>query len=204
MLKYAQKTYERSAIMTDETQQPPLPTSTFTKKIIDDYDVLHRIIEGHKAAKQKVVMTIGSWDQFHVGHGRYLAKAKEFGDILVVGVDSDRAVGLYKGPHRPLIPEQERVEVLCYLQFVDYITFVDDVTPKGAWKYGLVRKLHPDVFVAVQDSYPERQQKVIRKHCGELVVLPRQAENTSSSDLYRKLTKQLPMMMELLDQRRKR
>ncbi|MEK7151003.1 MAG: adenylyltransferase/cytidyltransferase family protein [Patescibacteria group bacterium] len=185
-------------------QEQPSAISTFTKKIVLDYDVLRQITQGYRAAAHRIVLTIGSWDQFHIGHARYLARAKERGDILVAGVDSDRAIKKYKGEHRPLIPEDERMEILCYLGFVDFVTLIDDVTERGAWKYGLVKKLKPHAFVAVQDSYPERQQRVIRRHCDELVVLPRQAENTSSSDLYRRLTRELPKVMELLDQRRTR
>lgn len=144
-----------------------------------------REITGHK-----IVVTIGTWDMLHIGHLRYLIKAKSHGDILVVGVDSDRAVKLYKGEYRPIVPEGERIEMLCYQDCVDLVTPVDDVDKKTGWQYGLIKAIRPDVFVAVEDSYPKEQRIEIKKHCGELVVLPRQAENTSTSNFIQKVVKE--------------
>ena len=138
-------------------------SSAFTKKIIRDYRILKKIVDGLQAADYRIVVTIGSWDMLHVGHLRYLIKAKTYGDILIVGTDSDTAIAKYKGPHRPLIPENERIELLSYQECVDYITLVDDVTSKGRWQYGLLRTLRPDIFVAVEDSYPPQQRKVIKR-----------------------------------------
>jgi len=176
-------------------------SSAFTKKIIRDYRILKKIVDGLQAADYRIVVTIGSWDMLHVGHLRYLIKAKTYGDILIVGTDSDTAIAKYKGPHRPLIPENERIELLSYQECVDYITLVDDVTSKGRWQYGLLRTLRPDIFVAVEDSYPPQQRKVIKRFARKLVVLPRQAENTSSTDLFQKLIRMLPMLATKLDRR---
>lgn len=155
-----------------------------TEKLFEITKVL-REITGHK-----IVVTIGTWDMLHIGHLRYLIKAKSHGDILVVGVDSDRAAKIYKGEYRPIVPEQERIEMLCYQDCVDLITLVDDVDEKTGWQYGLIKAVRPDIFIAVEDSYPEEQRIEIRKHCGELVVLPRQAENTSTSNFIQKVVKE--------------
>jgi D-beta-D-heptose 7-phosphate kinase/D-beta-D-heptose 1-phosphate adenosyltransferase len=154
------------------------------KKLAEVTKVL-REITGHK-----IVVTIGTWDMLHIGHLRFLIKAKSHGDILVVGVDSDRAVKLYKGEHRPIVPEKERIEMLCYQDCVDLITIVDDVYEKRGWQYNLIKMIRPDVFVAVEDSYPEEQKIKIKKHCRELIVLPRQAENTSTSNFIQKIVKE--------------
>lgn len=161
------------------------------KKVVLDIEKLAEVtkvlreITGHK-----IVVTIGTWDMLHIGHLRYLIKAKSHGDILVVGVDSDRAVKLYKGEYRPIVPEEERIEMLCYQNCVDLITLVDDVDKETGWQYGLIKAVKPDVFVAVEDSYPENQRVEIGNHCGELVVLPRQAENTSTSQFIQKVVKE--------------
>lgn len=158
------------------------------RKFIGSQENLAQLIEVvRKTSGETVVLTIGTWDMIHIGHLRYLFAASELGDRLVVGVDSDRAVRLYKGPTRPIIPEVERIEMLTYQHCVDYVTTVDDVDDEGRWQYGLVKALRPDVFVAVEDSYPKEQCTVLSELCGELVVLPRQAENTSSSQILQRI-----------------
>lgn len=164
-------------------------SQTPNKKIIESYESLAQAVRGLQAIQHKVVLTIGSWDLLHIGHVRYLLKAKSYGDFLVVGVDSDRAIKSYKGELRPVVPEDERKEMLSYQSCVDLITTIDDVDEKGSWQYGLVKALKPDIFVAVQGSYPEEQLIEIRKYAKEVVVLPRQAEKTSTSNLIQNTVK---------------
>ncbi len=173
-----------------------------THKIVRDYDTLAKVIDGLRAVNYRIVVTIGSWDLLHIGHVRYLLKAKDYGDILVVGVDTDRAIKLYKGELRPVVPQDERSEMLSYQDCVDFITLIDDLNDAGVWQYGLIKKLKPDVFVAVEDSYPESQLQEIRKHCKEIVVLPRQAENTSTTRMIQgTIKKQLDQMYKLTEKR---
>lgn len=152
------------------------------KKIVLDADKLAQLAEILRSAVgHKIVVTIGTWDMLHIGHVRYLIKAKGHGDILVVGVDTDAAVKRYKGPLRPIVPQEERMEMLTYQQCVDLVTLIDDVNKKGEWGCGLIKKIWPDVFIAEEESYSKEQLEKIKKYCGKLVVLPRQAENTSTS-----------------------
>lgn len=88
----------------------------YHKKVITDYNLLREKINAHRTLGHKIVSTLGSWDMLHIGHLRYLYKSKEYGDILVVGVDSDRGIKAYKNPLRPIIPETERMEMLSYLR----------------------------------------------------------------------------------------
>lgn len=171
-------------------------------KIVRDYTALAEASRGLRAIGHKVAMTIGSWDLLHIGHVRYLTNAKACGDMLIVGVDTDRAIKLYKGPLRPVVPYEERCEMLSYQTCVDLITPVDDVDDAGKWQYGLIKAVRPDVFVAVEDSYPESQLEEIRKHCGDVVVLPRQAQNTSTTNLVQgAVKKHLDQMYSLLEKR---
>lgn len=159
------------------------------KKVIGDPDALVKIIEGLKAQECKIVVTIGSWDMLHVGHVRYLMKAKEEGDILIVGTDSDRGIKAYKDPSRPMVCQEERLEMLSYLECVDFTIVVDDIDNEGKWKYGLIDLIKPDIFVAVEGSYPDEQIEDIKKYCKEVKMLPRQAE-TSTSNLIHKVMKE--------------
>jgi D-beta-D-heptose 7-phosphate kinase/D-beta-D-heptose 1-phosphate adenosyltransferase len=181
----------------------------YRKKIVLDYEKLRKVVEGYQSLGQKVVVTIGSWDALHIGHVRYIIQARARGDVLIVALDSDRAVKLYKGPLRPLIPDHERAEMLSYLgDLISFITVIDDVDENGWWQCGLLKIVKPDIFVAVEDSYPEEQIKEIRSFGSEVLVLPRQAEYTSTSALIEATLKKnfLPAFQEALDgtlQRRK-
>ncbi len=173
-------------------------------KLVEKYSDLTKVVEGLRAVNYKVVVTIGTWDLLHIGHVRYLMKAKSYGDILIVGVDSDRTVKKYKGDLRPIVPFVERSEMLTYQSCVDFVTKVDDVDSKGAWQYSLIKSIKPDIFVAVEDSYPKNQLREIKKHCKELIVLPRQAEKTSTSKMIQyAVKKHLDQMYELLKSGRK-
>jgi len=160
---------------------------TLQKKIVRDYETLAKIVDSLRATRHHIALTIGSFDMLHIGHLRYIIRAKERGDVLIVGVDSDRAMKLYKGPDRPIWPETERLEMLSYQDPIDWVTLIDDVDEHGNWQYGLIDVVRPDVFVAVEDSYPEDQRRKIAEYCGELVVLPRQAEETSSTNTFQRL-----------------
>jgi rfaE bifunctional protein nucleotidyltransferase chain/domain len=162
---------------------------TYAQKVVLDYDKLSRIAEGYKAIGRKIVVTIGSWDAIHIGQVRYIIRARATGDILVVGFDTDRAIKLYKGDFRPLIPEAERAEMLTYLHDADFVTALDDVDENGNWQYGLLKAMRPDIFVAVEDSYPEEQIKEIQQYVAEPVVVLRRQADTSTSALIAKLLK---------------
>jgi D-beta-D-heptose 7-phosphate kinase/D-beta-D-heptose 1-phosphate adenosyltransferase len=93
-----------------------------------------------------VVFTNGVFDLLHPGHVRYLRAARAEGDVLVVGVNSDRSVRSNKGPTRPVIPENERAEVLSALECVNAVAIFDDETPAA-----IIQRLQPDVLVKGAD-----------------------------------------------------
>ena len=95
-----------------------------------------------RAAGKRLVFTNGVFDLLHVGHVRYLAEARALGDVLLVAINSDRAVHELKGPDRPVFDQAERAEILAALRVVDYVTIFDDVSPRS-----LIAKLLPDVLV---------------------------------------------------------
>jgi rfaE bifunctional protein nucleotidyltransferase chain/domain len=159
-------------------------------RVIADYQELKKLVDAHRVLGHKIVCTVGSWDMLHIGHLRYLIKAKELGDILIVGTDSDRGIKLYKKSSlRPIIPQEERMEMLKYQECVDYITLVDDIDNNGKWQYELIKLIRPDYFVCTADSYPEEQQKEIGQFSNEVMVLPRQAQYTSTTNIIEKTVK---------------
>lgn len=175
------------------------------KSIVLDYAELKKITDAHKVLGHRIVCTVGSWDMLHIGHLRYLIKAKEQGDVLIVGVDSDRGIKLYKNELRPIIPQDERMEMLKYQDCVDYVTLIDDIDEKGKWQYGLVKTINPDLFVATEDSYSPEQFEAIKLHSQELMVFPRQAENTSTSNIIEKtMKKHVEAMLDYLGGNKKK
>ncbi|MBI5913139.1 adenylyltransferase/cytidyltransferase family protein [Candidatus Azambacteria bacterium] len=176
----------------------------FKDKIVLDYGKIERIADGFRAANKRIVVTIGSWDLFHVGHARYLLQAALQGDALLVGVDSNRTMKLYKGPMRPAITEEERMELLSHLDYVDYITLIDDVDERGDWQYELIKTIRPDVFVAVENSYPEEQLAAIRQHCEKVVVLPPQGKTSTSVTIHTLVKKYLEEAGKNLEKLEKR
>ena len=96
--------------------------------------------------EKKVVFTNGCFDILHAGHARYLAKARDFGDILIVGLNSDASVRRLKGESRPINSQLDRACVLSGLGFVDYVVIFDEDTPME-----LIKKLRPDILVKGAD-----------------------------------------------------
>jgi D-beta-D-heptose 7-phosphate kinase/D-beta-D-heptose 1-phosphate adenosyltransferase len=100
-----------------------------------------------RAAGKRVVFTNGVFDLLHPGHTRYLSEARSHGDVLIVGVNSDRSVrALAKGPDRPLTPAHERAEILAALRAVDAVVIFDEETPRA-----IVAAVQPDVLVKGAD-----------------------------------------------------
>jgi len=113
---------------------------------------LDRAIEAVAELKRqgkRVVFTNGCFDLLHPGHTRYLAEARKLGDALLVAVNSDRSVRALKGTGRPIVPEDERAEILAALGCVDYVTIFDDLTPRS-----LIARVLPQVLAKGADWGP--------------------------------------------------
>ena len=102
--------------------------------------------ERERRAGRRVVFTNGVFDLLHPGHIRYLRAARAEGDVLIVGLNSDRSVRAIKGPSRPITPEHERAEILSALTFVDAVAIFDEDTPAE-----IIRLVQPDVLVKGAD-----------------------------------------------------
>lgn len=108
-------------------------------KTIDELIEIRNVL---KKQNKKVVFTNGVFDILHAGHVDYLCKAKNFGDILILGLNSDDSVRRIKGEKRPIVPQKERAFVLSNLRCIDYITIFEEDTP-----YEVIKKLVPDVLI---------------------------------------------------------
>ncbi len=120
-----------------------------------DRKIMHRealavLLEGERRRGRTVVFTNGCFDLLHVGHVKYLQKARQLGDLLVLGLNSDASVRRLKGPKRPLIGEEERAHILAALNCVDYVVPFEEDTPLE-----LIRALRPHILVKGGDYTPE-------------------------------------------------
>lgn len=109
---------------------------------IKSHHEIDAIVTRCKEQGKKIVFTNGCFDILHVGHVKYLQEAKSFGDVLIIGLNSDRSVKVLKGESRPINSEADRAYLLAALEAVDYVTIFDDETPLE-----LIRMVEPDVLV---------------------------------------------------------
>ncbi|HEX5309175.1 MAG TPA: adenylyltransferase/cytidyltransferase family protein [Solirubrobacteraceae bacterium] len=171
----------------------------FSERLAPSLEQLGELAAHLKGIGLRIVLTSGSFDLVHLGHVKYLAKAKDMGDVLVVGVDGDAKIRARKGQDRPMVPQDERLEMLAHQRPVDLIYLKGDHEPRWA----LIKTVRPDVLVLSTDhSYDEAELAELRELCGEVQVLERQASVTTSErirQLYMHLGEQLgPRLAEVL------
>lgn len=151
-------------------------------KIVSQDEII-QIAGREKRAGRRVVFTNGCFDLLHPGHVRCLADARKLGDLLIVAVNSDRSVRGNKGTGRPLVPEQDRAEVLAALASVDYVTIFDEATPRE-----LVSRVLPNILVKGADWAPEQVagRAEVEAAGGEVVSIPL-AQGYSTTRLVEKI-----------------
>ncbi len=158
--------------MTDDIQ------NCYTKKI-KGKEALKSVLSELKAAGKKIAFTNGCFDLLHTGHIRYLAKARSLADALVVAINSDSSVKKIKGDKRPLIPEDERAEVLAALEFVDHVVIFDETDP-----HEIISYLLPDILVKGADwGYDKIIGRDIVEGSGGKVVRVRLTDGASTSNI---------------------
>jgi rfaE bifunctional protein nucleotidyltransferase chain/domain len=144
---------------------------------------LINIVETARKRGHRIVFANGCFDVLHVGHVRYLEAAKALGDLLIVGVNSDEQTHRLKGPGRPLLPEDQRAEIISSLEVVDFVTVFDEPTVTE-----LLLALKPDIHAKgtdyTEDSVPERD--VVRSFGGQVAIVG-DPKDHSSSEMVEKL-----------------
>ncbi len=136
-----------------------------------------------KREGKKVIFTNGCFDILHAGHTRYLRDAKKLGDVLILALNSDRSVRSIKGEKRPIVPENERAEVVASLASVDYVTIFDELTPLE-----LIEFLQPDVIVKGGD-WAEKDivgAEAVRRWGGRVAIMP-EIEGASTTNVIEKI-----------------
>jgi D-beta-D-heptose 7-phosphate kinase/D-beta-D-heptose 1-phosphate adenosyltransferase len=146
---------------------------------------LKKIIDRLRKERKKIVFTNGCFDILHVGHTRYLEEAKKQGDVLVLGLNSDDSVRSLKGKKRPVIPENERADVVAALESVDFVTIFPELTPLE-----LIEYLKPDVLVKGGDWKEEQVvgRKSVEKWGGRVIIIP-EIKGSSTTNIVEKIMK---------------
>ena len=136
------------------------------QKIYPSYQ-LAEILKDAKANDKTIVTTNGCFDVLHLGHLRYLQAAREVGDLLVVCVNSDSSVRALKGADRPLVPEDERAELLAGLECVDYVTVFSERDAKA-----VLSQLKPDIHIKGGDYKKDDviEREVVEANGGKVMV----------------------------------
>lgn len=151
----------------------------FENRFIKDFKQLDGVVRMLKKIGYKIVLTQGVYDLLHEGHAKYLENAKSFGDILIVGVDSDELTRMRKGPTRPIVPQEERVKMLAHLRHVDLIVLRETKHEIG----DLIRLVKPDVLIVSKSTtdFSKEMAMEYKNNCGKIVILPPQSTTTTSA-----------------------
>lgn len=145
---------------------------------------INEVEEKAKIAREEgktIGLVQGSWDMFHLGHLRYLKEARKLCDFLIVGMDDDEKIQYRKGPKRPIIPLNERYQMIEELEIADII--VEKRLNEAHWE--LIKRVKPDVLVAIKENYSNEQIEKLKEYCQKIAILPRQA-TTSTSEIVRR------------------
>lgn len=154
------------------------------KEKIVSQDQALKSIKAWREKNKKIVFTNGCFDIIHPGHIDYLSQARDLGDILVLGLNTDQSVRrLNKGSNRPINDERTRAYVLAGLASVDLIVFFDEETP-----YNLIKLLQPNVLVKGKDYEVEKiiGFDILKENGGEVITIPF-LEGYSTSSLIKKI-----------------
>jgi rfaE bifunctional protein nucleotidyltransferase chain/domain len=153
-------------------------------KILDRKILREKLDILHKEGKT-IAFTNGCFDILHVGHVRYLKEAKKTADVLVLALNSDSSVQSIKGEKRPLVPEEERAEILAALEFIDFVTIFSELTPLE-----LINYLKPDIIIKGGD-WPEDKvvgRNEVKKWGGRVILIPEVA-GKSTTNIVEKIKK---------------
>lgn len=153
-----------------------------TDKIVN-IDKLIKEISIDKYFKRKIIFTNGCFDLLHIGHLTYLNKAKEYGDILIVGLNSDKSVKRLKGKNRPINSENDRAYILASMESIDYVIIFDEDTP-----YNIIDKIKPNILIKGNDYKIEEiaGNDIVRNNGGEVILIPI-IKNISTTNIINKI-----------------
>lgn len=159
------------------------PRGDAASRILDRNRLIARVAIARKHGA-RVVFANGCFDILHAGHVRYLEGARALGDMLIVGVNSDKQVRVLKGEGRPFVCERERAEIIASLRAVDFVTIFPEPTVEP-----LIRAIRPDIHAKgtdyTEESVPERD--VVRSYGGRVAIVG-DPKDHSSTEMFRRVT----------------
>ena len=139
----------------------------YTKiKVLDE---LEEILNKHRGSNERIVFTNGCFDILHIGHIEYLKFSRQQGDVLVIGLNTDRSVREQKGEQRPFVSEDERARLISALEDVSYVILFDELTPDK-----LIRRIKPDVLIKGED-WKEKGvvgREFVESYGGKVILAP--------------------------------
>ena len=146
-----------------------MPSPRSVPRKLKSLSALLAIVRHARATGQTIVFANGCFDLLHAGHVILLERAKQLGDLLIVGMNSDRSVRRLKGPSRPIVAQRDRARILAALESVDYVTIFDEQTPRR-----LIYRLRPHLLVKGADwaSGEVVGHEVVQQAGGRVVRIP--------------------------------
>lgn len=137
---------------------------------------LPKLVEKLRKEGKKIATTNGAFDLFHAGHLRSLEFAKSFADVLIVGINSDESIKEYKSKNRPIIPETQRANILCSINYVDYVVVFEDKTPLK-----LLEIIKPDFHIKGEEYKGNMiEEDLVKKNKGIIKFIKRDDVSTTN------------------------
>ena len=174
-------------------------------KVFTDRELL-RFIKEQRQQGKTIALTSGSWDILHVGHMRYIEAASKLSDVLIIGIDSDAKIKKRKGENRPIVPENERIEMISHLGYADAIYLKSHRHQPNK----LIKLVSPDILIVSKTTkHTSEKYQEIKKYCNKIVVLEAQAQTSTTArirllhidgkkDLADKLVQEIPKLLDKL------
>ena len=152
---------------------------------VKNFTQIAEIVNELKRKGKKVVFTNGCFDILHSGHIKLLKKAKELGDVLILGINKDKSIKKLKGKGRPIMSEKQRIEIISAIEFVDYVVPFGQPTPEK-----LIKRIKPDIIVKGGD-YKKNEvigKDIVEKYGGKVYIFPL-VKNISTTKIIKKIKK---------------
>lgn len=152
--------------------------TSLNDRYIQSHEKLSQLVNYWKEMGLKIVFTSGTFDLPHIGHFKYLEKAKALGDLLIVGVDSDEKVKIRKGPSRPIVPQDERIAMLSHLRHVDVITIKNHSDPK----LHLLKIIRPHIMIISETTgHEDGDIDSMKSFCDKVEILEPQSITSTTA-----------------------
>lgn len=163
--------------------------SSNLSKRLKNYQTIASVVAKFRKQGKTIVFVNGCFDLLHFAHVLFLEKAKKFGDVLVVGISSDKVIKMVKGKNRPIYPEKVRAGLVASLASVDLVVIMKEKLEQGIDFHRLIEKIRPKVMVLEKgNSAIPATKALIEKYGGKLYLMGRQHPHISTSQIIKKIS----------------